>query len=269
MSDATRDLHGEPRFTRRGHRTGVGPGRRVYAGFGNVIQNPAKFDLHASGFQLSTRHIGLDFANGLSLLQACDVFPDLLQVDPDARVYALRTHHDALIGHLDAGESDHMGWTPGRWRFAWGLEAGDAERVSWHDMASHGAFVLLGGGLGHRYSGEQQDPTLHGYASDDYLSMTVLGGRNPMCDGPFSRRAVMTYWLLHDVCARVGATRDAVARVRRRGHPPPDRRVRRRRKVIANRGRHDWQIAGQTLPAYGFVAQARGRPPRWSLAATA
>ena len=164
--------------------------------------------------------------------------------------------HDALIGHLDAAQSDHMGWIPGQWRFAWGLEAGDAERVPWHDMASHGAFVLLAGGLGHRYSGEQHDPTLHGYASDDYLSMTVLGGRNPMCDGPFSRRAVMTYWLLHDVCAEL-ARREMLS------HEFAGDDIHRQivrfaggAQVIANRGRNDWQIAGQTLPPYGFVAQA-------------
>ena len=28
------------------------------------------------------------------------------------------------------------------------IAPGDAERVPWHDMASHGAFVLLAGGLG-------------------------------------------------------------------------------------------------------------------------
>ncbi len=488
MPNATRDLRGEPRFTA----LAIGPASdrasRVYAGFGNVIENPAKFDLHANGFQLSTRHIGLDFANGVSLLQACDVFPDLLRVDPDARVYALRTHHDAtltllpssrgafaaarayrpianfqpaggvakiqgkicldqwggdyqeaadgielaarygltdavfvkhvwqrwgydyrlpdiyppagnaeqfqtlvaacrrhgilfsphdnyidfypdaegysydhiifnadgtpqlawfnegrraqsyrwlptafqpwlernlklvktqiaptsyfvdvftamapvdffdragrfypktvcaerwgaafdrirtvlgdnapmiseaghdaLIGHLDAGQADHMGWTPGRWHFAWGLEAGDAERVPWHDMASHGAFVLLAGGLGPRYSGEQHDPALHGYASDDYLSLTVLGGRNPMCDGPFSRRAVMTYWLLHDVCAEL-ARREMLS------HEFAGNDIHRQivqfadgAQVMANRGRNDWQVSGQTLPAYGFVAQA-------------
>ena len=488
MPEASRDLRGEPRFTA----LAIGPAsdraRRVYAGFGNVIENPGKFDLHANGFQLSTRHIGLDFANGLSLLQACDVFPDLLRVDPDARVYALRTHHDAtltllpssrgafaaarayraianfqpsagvaniqgkicldqwggdyqeaarglelaarygltdavfvkhvwqrwgydyrlpdiyppagdvdqfqamvaacrrhgilfcphdnyidfypdaegysydhiifnadgtpqrawfnkgrqaqsyrwlptafqpwlernlqliktqidppsyfvdvfsamapmdfrdragrfypktvcterwgeafdrirtvlgddapmiseaghdaLIGHLDAGQADHMGWIPGQWRFAWGLDAEDAERVPWHDMASHGAFVLLAGGLGHRYSGEQHDPTLHGYASDDYLSMTVLGGRNPMCDGPFSRRAAMTYWLLHDVCAEL-ARREMLS------HEFAGDDIHRQivgfadgAQVIANRGRTDWQVDGQTLPPYGFVAQA-------------
>ena len=97
MPEATRDLRGEPRFTVLAIGPASDKARRVYAGFGNVIENPAKFDLHANGFQLSTRHIGLDFANGVSLLQACDVFPDLLRVDPDARLYALRTHHDATL----------------------------------------------------------------------------------------------------------------------------------------------------------------------------
>ena len=109
---------------------------------------------------------------------------------------------DSLIGHLDAGEADHGAWLPnsnGQGPFHWNMKAADGERIPWHDMASHGAFVLLGGGLGQRYAGGQ-DRILHGYASDDYLSLTVLGGRNPMCDGPFSRRAVMTYWLLHDIC---------------------------------------------------------------------
>ena len=109
---------------------------------------------------------------------------------------------DGLIGHLDAGEADHSGWLPAATdpkAFRWNMKAGDGERIPWHDMASHGSFVLLAGGLGPRYAGGQ-DETLHGYGSDDYLSLTVLGGRNPMCDGPFSRRAVMTYWLLHDIC---------------------------------------------------------------------
>jgi hypothetical protein len=75
-------------------------------------------------------------------------------------------------------------------------------------MATHGRMVLFAGGLGPRYAqpgwDEPADNANHGYGSDDYLSNTVLGGRNPMCDGPFHRRTVMTYWLLHDVCAALG-----------------------------------------------------------------
>ena len=178
--------------------------------------------------------------------------------------------HDALIGHLDAAQSDHMGWIARPVAISrWGLEAGDAERVPWHDMASHGAFVLLAGGLGHRYSGEQHDPTLHGYASDDYLSMTVLGGRNPMCDGPFSRRAVMTYWLLHDVCAEL-ARREMLS------HEFAGDDIHRQivrfagdAQVIANRGRDRLADRRRDAAALRVRGPSRARPPRWSRAATA
>jgi hypothetical protein len=86
--------------------------------------------------------------------------------------------------------------------------------------------------------------------------MTVLGGRNPMCDGPFSRRAVMTYWLLHDVCVEL-ARREMLS------HAFAGDDIHRQivqfagdAQVIANRGRTDWQVSGQTLPPYGFVAKA-------------
>ena len=434
MPEAKRDARGTPRFTLLALGPASEAATRVYAGFGNVIENPGRFELFANGFQLATRHVGADYAGGLSLVQASDVFPDLFSVNPEKKIYSLHTHHDAtislvpsargalaaarayrlisgfrpaggvagiqgkmcldqwggdyaeaargldraarygvtdavfvkhdwqrwgydyrlpdifpphgslpdflamaeackrhgilfaphdnyidfypdadgysyrhivfnadgtpqkawfnpgrdaqsyrwlpqafdpwldrnlklvkdsfaptayfvdvfsaiapmdyydregrfhtkaecaahwsaafdkirrtlggraptiseaghdaLIGHLDAGESDHGGWMPaGGSYFGWRLPAADAERVPWHDMASHGAFVLLAGGLGNRYAGADNEypaPAMHGYASDDYLTTTVLGGRNPMCDGPFSRQAVMTYWLLHD-----------------------------------------------------------------------
>ena len=95
MPGVTRDRRGQPRFTL----LGIGPAnrkaRRVYAGFGNVIQEPGRFALRGNGFQLSTRHVGIDFENGVSLVQACDVFPDRFDVDPEKRLYSLQTHHDA------------------------------------------------------------------------------------------------------------------------------------------------------------------------------
>jgi hypothetical protein len=485
-------LRGEPRFTA----LAIGPAselaHRVYAGFGNVIQDPARFDLEAGGFTLSTRHVGMDFKNGLSLVQASDIFPDRFLVDPERRIYSLIAHHDAtfsfvpstrqafaaarvyhdlanfkpaggvanllgrmcldqwggdyrqaaqdmemaarygvtdavfvkhvwqrwgydyrlpdiyppagdldgframveackrhgilfcphdnyidfypdatgysydhilfnadgtpqkawfnkgrdaqsyrwspnafgpwleanvqqvkagfaptayfvdvfsamapmdfydrqgrfhpktvtaerwgaafdrireilgnnaptiseagqdgLIGHLDGGESDHSGWLPNNSdpeAFCWRMKAGDGERIPWHDMASHGSFVLLAGGLGPRYAGGQ-DETLHGYGSDDYLSLTVLGGRNPMCDGPFSRRAVMTYWLLHDVCkplAHGEMLADEFA-----GDDIHRQIVRFSNGGVArvNRGKSDWTTDGQVLPSFGFIAKAGG-----------
>ena len=490
MPGAQPDLRGEPRFTS----LAIGPAselaHRVYAGFGNVIQDPERFDLPAGGFALSTRHVGMDFSNGLSLVQATDIFPDSFHVDPGTKTYSLVAHHDTtfsfipsthqafaaarvyhdlvdfkpaggvanllgricldqwegdyrqaaqdvemaakygvtdavfvkhvwqrwgydyrlpdiyppqgnaddfkamveackrhgilfcphdnyidfypdatgysyddivfnadgtpqkawlnkgrdaqsyrwsplafapwleanlkqvktgfaptayfvdvfsamapidfydrqgrfypktvtaerwgaafdrireilgnnaptiseagqdgLIGHLDGGESDHTGWLPNPTEakgFRWDMKAADGERVPWHDMASHGSFVLLGGGLGSRYAGGQ-DETLHGYGSDDYLSLTVLGGRNPMCNGPFSRRAVMTYWLLHDICdplAHSEMLSDEFA-----GDDIHRQTVRFSNggTVQVNRGKDDWTLDGQVLPTYGFIAKA-------------
>jgi len=154
--------------------------------------------------------------------------------------------HDALIGSIDGVEADH--WRPDCWLKTYR----DADRTPWHDMVTHGKMVLFAGGLGHRYD----DDNNHGYGSDDYLSNTVLGGRAPMCDGPFSRRTVMTYWLLHDVC-------DALARSEMQTHAF-GATVRQQHttfvgdsQVWANRGTNAWRVAEQQLPEYGFLVRTR------------
>ncbi|MBM3333372.1 hypothetical protein FJY63_01805, partial [Candidatus Sumerlaeota bacterium] len=113
MPRVKRDKRGHPRFTLIGlGRTAfarkdpppsraisalVGQAKRVYAGFGNVIEEPKRFDLSANGFRLSTRHVGVDYGNGLSLVQASDVFPDRFHIDPEQHTYSLQVHHDATI----------------------------------------------------------------------------------------------------------------------------------------------------------------------------
>ena len=485
MPGAVRDARGTPRYTRLGIGACGLPVWRAYAGFGNVMENPGAFDLGAGGFSLSTRHVGADYTNGLSLVQACDVFPDRLTYVTETRRFALETAHDAtflfvpssqgafaaarvysdlsgfrkgrgvetlkgrvcfdqwggdylqaaedlseaaryglnhavfvkhawqrwgydyrlpeiyppagglepflamrtaaekagilfcphdnyidfypdaegysydrivfhengqpmkawynkgrralsyrwlphgfrpwlepnmqamhdnfhpdslfidvftaispfdyydragtfyprtrttkewrdafdtcrtmlkkgapmiseagadsLIGSIDAGEADHF---PTK---RWMKDFGDADRTPWHDMATHGKMVLLAGGLGPRYSAEDWDDhggsPLHTYGSDDYLSNTVIGGRNPMCDGPFSRRAVMTYWLLHDVC-------DALAHATFETHAfgatvhQQHTTFSGNGKVWSNRGSNVvWTVAnGKMLPEYGFYA---------------
>jgi hypothetical protein len=482
LPGATRDARGTPRFTRLGLGAGSEPVWRAYAGFGNVIENPGAFDLRGGGFTLSTRHVGADYPNGLSLVQACDVFPDRLTYTPETRRFALETQHDAafllvpsakgafdaaraysertgfkkgpgvdallgrmcidqwggdyleaalgieeaarygvthavfvkhawqrwgydyrlpeiyppagglepflalraaaekagmlfcphdnyidfypdaigysydrivfsesgqpvrawynkgrraqsyrwlphgfrpwlepnmelmrdgfrpdslfidvftaispfdyydregafyprtrtakewrdafdtcrsilkkgapmiseagtdaLIGSLDAGQADHFPAT------RWMKSFSNAERTPWHDIATHGKMILLAGGLGPRYSAldwEKINRPEHGYGSDDYLSNTVLGGRNPMCDGPFSRRTVMTYWLLHDVCAvlaRETFEAHAFGATIQQQHTAFSDGCR----VWANRGTNLlWNVAdGRLLPEYGF-----------------
>jgi len=477
MPGVKRDRRGQPRFTL----LGIGPAsrkaRRVYAGFGNVIQEPGRFTLHGSGFQLSTRHVGIDFENGVSLAQACDVFPDRFEVDPEKRLYSLQTHHDAsfflvpsargafaaarvyrdlagfkpaggvaklkgkmcidwwggheiaadirraaaygltdsvfikhawqrwgydyrlpdiyppdcdpviwndwvsacrengilfgvhdnyidfypdaegfsykhivfnedgtpqrawfnkgpqaqsyrwlphafkpwlernmklikegfaptasfvdvftahavidyydeegnfytkmkcakhwgecfdyirevlgdnaptiseaghdaLIGHVDGVQSDHYSAK------TWNWPCTDAERVPWHDMATHGAMILFAGGLGQRYAGDEPYAS---WGSDDYFSNTVIGGRNPMCTGPCTRDTVKTYWLLHDVCKELAhqslETHEFVGDDIHRQHTTFDGGG----KVWTNRGKTPWEVGGFMLPRYGFLAKA-------------
>jgi len=154
--------------------------------------------------------------------------------------------HDGLVGALDGGQADHYDAEQ------WGVRGAAACRTPWHDMATHGSFVLLAGGLGHRYGNRDE---AHTYGTDDYLSNTVMGGRNPMCDGPFSRRAVMTYWLLHDVC-------DALARASFEEHRFGGDSVHRQHttfgdgsRVWVNRGEPEWEVGGLALPKYGFLVR--------------
>jgi len=71
--------------------------RRVYYGHGYCIDRPKAFRAGFGGHNLSTSHVGFDFAGGLSLLTACDNPPDYLEVDPARRVYALHTHMNATL----------------------------------------------------------------------------------------------------------------------------------------------------------------------------
>ncbi len=75
---------------------------RIYAGPGNVIQDPQPFQLGFDGHRLATSFVGLDFANGVSLVQAVDSPPDRLEVDPGTRVYTLSTPHPQTLTFIPA-----------------------------------------------------------------------------------------------------------------------------------------------------------------------
>ncbi|SPE36690.1 exported hypothetical protein [Candidatus Sulfopaludibacter sp. SbA3] len=80
---------------------GAGPwndtAQRVYAGDGNVLQDPAAFSLGFDGHRLSTSYAGFDFVNGISMLEAVDAPPNLLEVDPKTRTYSLRAAHEQTM----------------------------------------------------------------------------------------------------------------------------------------------------------------------------
>ena len=73
----------------------LGPSDRaadsVYYGHGYRIDQPETFTANFGGHDLSTSHVGVDYAGGLSLLQAVDVPPLSFCVNPDSREYSLHT----------------------------------------------------------------------------------------------------------------------------------------------------------------------------------
>lgn len=115
--------------------------QRVYAGHGNVLESPQAFQLAFDGHRLATSFVGFDFENGISLVQAVDVPPDRLQVDPPAREYTLQTPHAQTITIIPCADV----WTGARtWRDVNGLKpSGGVEK-----LAGRFVFDLWGGRYG-------------------------------------------------------------------------------------------------------------------------
>ena len=65
---------------------------RVYYGHGYCIVEPEAFTAYADGHNLSTSHVGMDFDNGLSVLQATSFPPDSFTVEPKTKRYTLSVH---------------------------------------------------------------------------------------------------------------------------------------------------------------------------------
>ena len=77
-------------FSQRAH--------RLYFGHGYCIVNPTKpFEESGDGFGCSTSHVGMDFENGVSLLQATTRPVQRFIVNPDESVYTLTTTCDSRL----------------------------------------------------------------------------------------------------------------------------------------------------------------------------
>ena len=114
---------------------------RVYAGAGNVLEQPEAFRLNFDGHRLATSFVGFDFAGGFSLVQAVDVPPDYLEVDPESRQYTLRTPHPQTMTLIPSPDV----WSAvSRWRAVNGLRpAGGVNK-----LAGRFVFDLWGGRYG-------------------------------------------------------------------------------------------------------------------------
>jgi hypothetical protein len=76
---------------------------RIYAGPGNVMQDPSSFRLRANGHYMATSYVGIDFPGGISMVQGVDVPADHLGVDPEARSYSMHTPHNQIVSFIPTG----------------------------------------------------------------------------------------------------------------------------------------------------------------------
>ncbi|MBN2475229.1 MAG: hypothetical protein JXB62_11510 [Pirellulales bacterium] len=170
--------------------------------------------------------------------------------------------HDGLIGYVDGAQTNHLrvgnpvsggrnSWCVLDWRCA------DAERTPWFDVAHRDRFILHGAGYPSRYPGGL-DPRLHGIYSDDYMATEVLTGHPAMVPRAFDRDVVRKYWLLSELMRALALRRiqqvEFVGDDLHRQHVVYDGGG----EVWVNRGLSDWDVAGVTLPPYGFLARAPG-----------
>lgn len=110
----------------------------IYAGHGNVVRQPEAKLLPGNGVQLATSYVGFDFENSFSLVQAVDVPPDSLRVDPSSRYYSIQVPHAVTMTFIP---SENV-WNAVRtWRDINGLQAAGGVKK----LAGRFAFDLWGG----------------------------------------------------------------------------------------------------------------------------
>ncbi|MCX5771254.1 MAG: hypothetical protein NTZ09_13440 [Candidatus Hydrogenedentes bacterium] len=78
------------------------PADRVYAGLGNVLVEPEPFDLGFDGHQLATSFVGFEFAPAFGMVQAVDLPPTRLHVDPPSKRYTLHAALDLTMTFIPA-----------------------------------------------------------------------------------------------------------------------------------------------------------------------
>jgi len=94
---APQDKHQPLRITDCTVRSWSETAERIHIGHGNVIVRPQAFRLHADGHFLSTRHAGMDFANGVSVVVGVDNPPDFFECQPTTRHYSIHAHMDTTF----------------------------------------------------------------------------------------------------------------------------------------------------------------------------
>jgi hypothetical protein len=122
--------------------------KRIYAGPGNVMENPRELRLGFGGHQLATSFIGLEWANGTALVQAVDVSPNRLDISRESRIASLNTAHAQTMSFIPARDV----WAAAKaWRETNGMSASaGAPKLA-------GRFVFDLWGFGKKYGPAARD----------------------------------------------------------------------------------------------------------------
>lgn len=114
---------------------------RVYAGTGNVLQDPGPFTMGFDGHRLATSFVGFEFADAFPVVLASSLAPERLEVDPAARRYTLHTPLSSTFTLIPAPSV----WAGARhWHDVNGLQAS----VGVESLAGRFVFDLWGGNYG-------------------------------------------------------------------------------------------------------------------------
>ncbi|MBW8040533.1 MAG: hypothetical protein FVQ85_11080 [Planctomycetes bacterium] len=164
--------------------------------------------------------------------------------------------HDQLIGYLDGSDCQHMTLSPEKGWPHIKISCKDWERVPWFDAVLHDKFSLHGVGYPSRYKLRQAESGQRIIESDDYISAEVLEGHALMVDRrAFGRGAVRKYWLAQDFIRSIAL--DQIEDVQFVDGDIHRQLIRWKSgaRIYVNRGDQDWQVAGKTLPQYGYFAK--------------
>ncbi|MDX2181123.1 MAG: hypothetical protein SFV18_16130 [Bryobacteraceae bacterium] len=94
---------------------------KVFLGIGNVLVRPKAFELPFDGHRLAASFAGLEFDNGVAVVQAVDVPPNKISVSPRERRYSLNSSLDQTMTFIPSSSA----WDGARrWREINQLRAG-------------------------------------------------------------------------------------------------------------------------------------------------
>ncbi len=100
--------------------------KRVYFGQGHCLDHPNKpFTLDGDGFACSTSHVGFDFENGISVLEATTRPVDTFTVNPELKIYTISVAPDTRL----TLQSSDKGAFDAAFRYAPGFDKNPAPLV--------------------------------------------------------------------------------------------------------------------------------------------